>query len=284
MSLILLMTTLPGLAEQASGKAWENTLLIGADTRRDLVEEGRADAIMVASVNRETGAIRLISLARDMWIQIPGRQTHNKINAAYRFGGPDMMMQAVSETLGLAIDRYAAVNFYGFCDVIDALGGIEVEMSAVEAAHVNRTVNADYGEQHVSRLPGGDGVKTLSGAQALAFARIRKLDNDFGRGQRQRRVILAVLDKVDALGLVGLLGFVKDCLGCVSTNIGLGDIMLLGTAVLRGGMEDVQQIGLPSAGNYHYDSEDGTSKVIFDAEETKREAHAFIYGEAADMQ
>ncbi|MBR2942134.1 MAG: LCP family protein [Clostridia bacterium] len=284
--LLLMLAALPALGEGETqpDPVWENILLIGEDTRRDVMEEGRADAIMVASVNRENGAVRLISLARDMWIRIPGSSAYNKINAAYRFGGPEMMLQAVTQTLGLEIEKYAAVNFFGFCDVIDALGGIEVDMSADEAAHINRTARQEYSAQRFSRLSEGDGVKTLSGEQALAFARIRKLDNDFGRGQRQRRVILAVLEKVRSLGFGGQLGFVKSCLDCMSTNMGLGDIMTLGMAIVRGGMEDVRQLGLPSAGNYHYDSEDGVSKVIFNAEETRREAQAFIYGDAADMQ
>jgi len=286
--LLLMMTAAAGLGEATPSEArpldpaWENILLVGADTRQDMLEEGRADAIMVASIHRESGAIRLISLARDMWIQIPGSSAHNKINAAYRFGGPDMMMQAVNEALGLDITKYAAINFYGFCDVIDALGGIEVEMTGTEAAHVNRTVSQEYGEIRGGRLEGGDGVKTLSGAQALSFARIRKLDNDFGRGQRQRKVILGVLEKVGSLSLTEQIAFIRNCLECVSTNVGLGDILSLGMAIMRGGMADIQQLGLPSAGNYHYDSEDGTSKVIFKAEETRNEALAFIYGQRVD--
>ena len=284
---MLMMTAAAALGEATPAEAkpldpaWENILLVGADTRKDQLEEGRADAIMVASVNRETGAIRLISLARDMWIKIPGSKSHNKINAAYRFGGPEMMMQAVNETLGLEITRYAAINFYGFCEIVDALGGVEVEMTAAEAAHVNRTVNQAYGEETGTKLSSEDGVKTLSGTQALSFARIRKLDNDFGRGQRQRKVILGVLDKVGKLPLTKQIAFIKNCLECVSTNMGLGDILTLGMAVMRGGAKDVQQLGLPSQGNYHYDDDDGVSKVIFKAEETRNEAHAFIYGDEA---
>lgn len=258
--------------------AWENILLVGTDTRQDALEEGRADTTMIVSVNRKSGAIRLTSLARDMWIDLPGKIGHNRINTAYRFGGPEMMMQAVSETLGLNITRYAAINFYGFCDVIDALGGVEIEITRAEAQVINQSESVDYGSVRGEKIADG-GLVTLTGGQALAYARIRKLDNDFGRTQRQRNVLIAVLDKVKTMSLTEQLSFVKECLACVSTNLGLGDIVTLGMTVLLNGAEDVKQLGLPSEGHYQYKTQDGMSTIVFDADALRTQAHEFIYGE-----
>lgn len=268
------------LAEDASKDSgnWEMILLIGTDTREDEGAEGRADAIMVCALERDTGAIRLISLARDMWIQIPGRKSHNKINTAFRFGGAQMMMDAVNQTLDLDIEKYAAINFYGFCDVVDALGGVTVELEKGEASVINRTASSEYSDVPMNRIPSDAESATLTGAQALTYARIRELDNDFGRTGRQRKVFVAILEKVASLSILEQLEFIKLCLSCVETNVGLVEIFSLGTTVLAHGFDDMEQLVLPSQGNYHYDSADGTSKIIFDADAVREEAHQFIFG------
>ncbi len=258
--------------------AWKTFLLIGSDSRMDSLD-GRADALIVCAVHEDTGAIRLISLTRDMYIKLPGSDAHNRINTAFRFGGPERMMDAVNETLGLAIEQYAAVNFRGFCDVIDALGGITVTLAPGEAAVINKTADGNnYNHTAITPILHKAETATLCGAQALAFARIRKIDSDFARNGRQRDVVVAVLEKVKTLSFTQQLSFMKKCLACVETNMGLGDIVSLGTLVLRHGLDDITQLSLPSQGNYRYASIEGMSVVVFDEEVTRREALAFIYG------
>lgn len=259
--------------------AWKTFLLIGSDSRMDSLD-GRADAIVVCALHEDTGAIRLISLTRDMYIQLPNSQAHNRINTAFRFGGPQRMLAAVNQTLGLNITQYAAVNFRGFCDVIDALGGITVELAPREAAVINKTADGNnYNRTTIEQIPYKAENATLCGAQALAFARIRKIDSDFARNGRQRDVVVAALEKVKSLSLGEQLSFIKECLNCVETNMTLLDIASMGALVMSKGLEDITQLSLPSEGNYRYASIEGMSVVVFDEEKTRQEALDFIYGE-----
>ena len=256
--------------------AWMNILLLGADTRIDEENDGRSDVMMICSVNKKTGAVRLTSLARDMWVRIAGTQHSDRINTAFRYGGPELAMKTVNELLQLNIEHYVAVNFYGVCDVVDALGGIELELSKTEVGTVNRTVNWKYASTRGESLVYQEGKPvTLCGAQALSYARIRKLDNDLGRNSRQRNVIMAVARKTMKLSLSEQMAFVKTCFEHVTTDLKLADIISLGMAVLSGGLDDMDQLALPS--DFSYASEDGRSVLHFDKEQARRELHGFVY-------
>lgn len=279
--LMLTLLMLAGLgcacAQEQPDDPWEMVLLIGTDTRKDEGAAGRADAIMVGAVHRDTGAIRLISLARDMWITLPGTSSHNKINATYRIGGVDMLLDTVNEVLGLEIERYAAINFYGFCDMIDTLGGVTVALDEGEASAINRKAEDEYGSAPENRLEAGATEATLNGVQALAYSRIRNLDNDFGRTGRQRKVLTAVMQKVAKMNPLEMLSFASECMTYVETNIGLTEMMELGMLALSGGLEDFDQLALPAVGDYRYDSADGVSKVIFKPEAVIEKAQQFLY-------
>ena len=255
---------------------WTNILLLGADTREDEENDGRSDVMLICSLNRETGAVRLTSLSRDMWVRIAGTEHSDRINTAFRYGGPDLAMKTVNEVLQRNIEQYVAVNFYGVCDVVDAIGGIELELSKAEVGTVNRTVNWKYGSVQGERLVYQEGKPvTLCGAQALSYARIRKLDNDLGRNSRQRNVIMAVARKTMGLSLGEQMAFVKTCLEHVTTNLSLTDIMTMGFSVLSGGLEDMEQLALPT--DFSYANEDGRSVLHFDKEQARRELHGFVY-------
>jgi len=283
--LLLLLTALPARAQEVPAEhqdpaAWETVLLIGADNRSKSTEYGRADAIIVCALNRHTGALRLLSLTRDMWIQLPDSMAHNRINTAYRFGGPDRMLKAVNETLGLSIDKYAAVDFPSFCNLIDMLGGVTVEINRSEALTINKMVEDGHAGSGAQWLSPAEGGTTLCGVQALSYARIRNLDSDFGRTGRQRKLLTAILDKVREKSLTEQIAFVSEALKCVETNLSLADILSLSTIVLAHGLSDFDQLALPTEGNFRYKSIEGMSVVTFDAEVTLRQAQEFIFGSA----
>jgi len=256
--------------------AWKNILLLGADTRRDKEIEGRSDAMIICSINMDTGAVRLTSLARDMWVNIAGTQVYDRINTAFRYGGPELAIKTVNELLLLNIEHYVAVNFYGICDVVDAIGGIDLELTRAEVSTVNQTTDWDYGSVKGKRLVyKEDGCVTLCGAQALAYARIRKLDNDLGRNNRQRNVLAAVAQKAMSLPLHEQMSFIKESFGHVTTDLGMTDIVSLGMAVLSGGLEEIEQLSLPS--DFQYKNESGRSVLSFDTEQAREELHGFVY-------
>ena len=160
---------------------WKNILLLGTDTGNINLNYGRTDAMLVLSINKRTGELKLTSLVRDMFVKIPNTSMHNRINAANAFGGPLLAVKTVNETLGLNIKLYASINFSGFKDVVDALGGVDIEITDTEARIIG-----------IEKL---EGAQTLSGDEALQYVRIRKIGSNFGRNERQRTFLVALLNK-----------------------------------------------------------------------------------------
>ncbi|MDP2212134.1 MAG: LCP family protein [Candidatus Aquicultor sp.] len=157
-------------------------LLLGSDTRGGENEQGLSDTIMVLRVNPEKKIGYLISIPRDTRVEIPGKGKR-KINAAYKYGGADLMVETVEDFLGLDINHYAVIDFQGFREIIDALGGIDidVEKRLVDSRH---QIDIRPGYQH------------LDGVEALKYVRIRRGDDDFGRIARQQKFLKAVMDKL----------------------------------------------------------------------------------------
>lgn len=264
------LSVTPGL-----NKDWYNFLLIGTDTRSDEANAGRSDTIIICSVNLTTVEVKLTSLTRDMWVNIPGKRM-DKLNAAHTYGGPELLIKTINENFQMNIEDYVSVNFYGVIDIVDALGGVDVEISKEEAGEINRRVNEQFRYADVETLRSG--VAHMAGVQALTFARIRSLDSDFGRSGRQRRVLAAMLQKAKGASITQLWGFANSCLDHVTTNISIPRIISMAASLLSGGMDSFGELSLPSSGNYYYSSSDGISKVMYDQTQVTDELHLFIYG------
>ncbi len=282
---ILILILLAGLTVYAASRLgcfgaedeWQNFLLIGTDTRKDEDNAGRSDTMMVCSVNMATAQVKLTSLARDMWVTFPGDYGSGKLNAANRYGGPSLLMDTIRDTFGLEMDEYVSINFYGLIDIVDALGGVDVEISSKEAGVINRNVAEQFKGVEVTRVSGG--MAHLCGVQALTFARIRNLDSDFGRTGRQRRLLTAMLAKVRKSGPGGLYRFASTCLEHTATNISLDRMLSLAGPLLLRGVDSFEELSLPSAGNYRHATRDGISRIEYDARQVSEELHAFIYGQ-----
>jgi len=157
-------------------------LLLGSDARASEDDPGRADTIMVLRVNPEKKVAHLISIPRDTRVKIPG-VGKRKVNAAYQYGGPKLMVQTVEDFTGLDINHYAVVDFQGFKEVIDAIGGVDIDVEKKLVDHRHQ-INIRPGYQH------------MDGEEALKYVRIRKVDDDFGRIERQQKFLKAVVQKV----------------------------------------------------------------------------------------
>lgn len=261
-----------GLDEQ-----WLNVLLIGTDTRENVQNAGRSDTMMICSYHQKTGEVKLTSLARDMWVQIPGGG-NNKLNAAHSFGGPNLLMKTINEIFHLNITKYVSINFYGLRDIVDSLGGVDIELEAGEASTINRMVAQEFRSARIENLISGlVGVTHLNGAQALQYARIRYLDNDFGRTGRQRKLLGAMLEQVKRLSLLEQMNFARTCMEHVSTNISVIEVVGIGMNVMSNGISGFEQLSIPQTGDYHYDSSGGISKVVFDRDACIQAIHTFIY-------
>ena len=176
-----------------------NILLIGNDSREN-GDDGRSDAMILLSVSSKTKTIYMTSLLRDMYVEIPGHDG-NRLNAAYAYGGAELLMETIEKNFDISVNRYVLVNFEAFASLVDAVGGIDLELTSEEIVYVNGYL-VEY-NMLTGRPQGTDdmdpsmsGLVHLNGPQALAYSRNRYLGTDFGRTERQRKVLTAVIKKL----------------------------------------------------------------------------------------
>lgn len=216
--------------EKMSSKNVVNVLLLGLDESED-----HADSIIVASINKKTDEIKLISVYRDSYVymkQENGKERYTKITEAKLYGGSDLVVKCVEDNLKIKIDGYVSVNFKTFPQVIDALGGIDLEVKEYEAKYIRRT-------SHYKDFPYGDKVH-LTGDQALVYSRIRHSDanGDVSRAARQRKVIEALIKKSKSASLSRLDKMAVQLLPYVRTNMSKSTILSLGSqAILQNWMD-----------------------------------------------
>lgn len=251
-----------------------NVLVLGVDALSDGAQ--RSDTIMIASIDR--GMVRLTSLQRDMVVNIPGHG-QQKINAAYAYGGPELVMRTVNEALDMNIVKYVVVDFAVLVKMVDALGGVRMDITAGEMEHINKNVVLSAGVfiplgYRASELTEyGENVR-LDGLQALAYARIRKLDSDFVRTSRQRAVIMAMLEELrgDLWNPIAVTRFLAAGLSGVETNLNPVELVSLGEKALFSG--DMQQLRLPVDGSY---SDNGSTLTVNSWKANVSKLREFIY-------
>lgn len=198
-----------------------NILLIGQDARPGETR-ARSDVMILVTVNKTQKTLTMTSFLRDLYVQIPG-YSNNRMNAAFAWGGMGLLDDTLKTNFGICVDGNFEVNFEEFSSVIDILGGVDVELTANEAAVVNKSV----GYSAV-----GSGLQHLNGDQALAYARIRKLDSDFGRTNRQRKVLTALFDKFKNSDLNTLMNLMNEVLPLLTTDLNKSQIVSYAAEIL----------------------------------------------------
>ncbi len=223
-----------------------NVLLCGVDTETGSASGGRADAIMLVSINKKTKKITLSSFFRDSYIymNIPKQSggadgRYEKINAAYSKGGPATLIDTIEKNFKVQIDEYIAVDFASFKKLIDALGGVTVDVKQNEAMFIRRT-------SRQTNFPYGDDVK-LNGTQALIYSRIRKLDSDVNRTERQRKIIKALMTSAKSASTGQLVNAYKQTAEFIRTGYTQSEIIsLIASAVTQNWMKyEINEITLP---------------------------------------
>lgn len=253
-----------------------NILLLGVDALSSGSQ--RSDTMIIASI--DNGSLKLTSIQRDMLASIEGHGK-TKINAAYAYGGPELAMRTVNEAFDMNIMRYVVVDFTVLVKMVDALGGISMDITEAEMEHINKNVwlsrkvfvPLGYSAKQLKEY--GEDVK-LNGLRALAYARIRKLDSDFVRTSRQRNVIEAMLDKLKGRlwNPVTVSRFLSAGLSGVETNLSPIELLSLGEkALFAGGME---QLRLPLDGTF---KDNGSSLSVTNRSRNVEALREFIYGE-----
>lgn len=245
----------------------KNILLIGLDEDQG-DGNSRSDTMMLLTIDTINNAIKLTSFLRDMWVEIPDYKDA-KLNASYSHGGAQLTMDTIEYNFDVDIDNYILVDFNMFRKIIDALGGIEIEITEKEAEFINRTTSSVVEE----------GINQLNGKKALIYARIRKLDSDFGRTERQRKVIMAIVDKVKEINPLELINIVTDILPMITTDI--NPIGMVTTAISALGclQYDIQQMQIPASDAYSSKTIRGQAALVPDLEKNIENLKEFIYGE-----
>ena len=233
-----------------------NILLIGQDTYSTR-SRSRTDSMVLCTVNKETKTLTMTSFMRDLYVVIPG-YADQRLNVPYVLGGFNKLYQTLEYNFGVEVEHGIAVNFSSFPKVIDAVGGVDIELTSKEANHLN-------GQNTEWTLSAGK--NHLNGEQALAYSRIRKLDSDFGRTNRQRKVLTAVLNKAKSLSLTQLYDLVETLIPLVHTD--MTDAEIISTAVeiapLLMDMEVVTQ-RIPVNGGYKSRMIKGMAVLVPDTE------------------
>lgn len=205
-----------------------NVALFGVDSRELSLGKGtRSDTIIVASLNQETGEIKLCSVYRDSLLQ-QSDGSYNKANAAYSFGGVEGAVALLNKNLDMNIEHYVTVNFNALSDVVDALGGLDIEMTHTEAELTNGYFEevAKVTGREFEMVDGYEGLIHVNGGQATAFCRIRYTQgDDFKRTERQRLVIEKIVEKLQSANLATINKIIDDVFDEVGTNFTLPEIL-----------------------------------------------------------
>ena len=248
----------------------KNILLIGVDDKKGGTVS-RSDTMILVSIDRKHSQIKMTSFMRDTYVTIPGHGDE-KLNAACVYGGPQLVVETIEYNFGVDIDNYVLVDFNAFRDVIDSLGGVTVQVEQREAEYINRTSkqNIEY----------GDNV-TLNGEEALVYVRIRYLDSDFYRTQRQRKVITAILSQVKKANPLDLIDTGKTVLSYVETDMNPVELSILAEgAVLMYMRYDIIQSRVPFDNNYYSSTIGGSAVLTIDKAQTSEILKEFIYSKA----
>lgn len=256
--------------------SWRNILLCGSDTRV-AGSYGRTDAMVILSVNTTRKEVKLTSIMRDIWTPMHGRGPQ-KISAATVFGGPTLAMRTVNEQFGMNITDYVLVDMAGLEELVDLLGGIELDITEEEMWGLNDSWNRDATALIQPIFTFGENVH-LNGEQALAYARLRNIDNDYKRTIRQRAVLVAIARKAAQAGSGELLNLIREGMGYVETNLTMTDIIQLAVLAVLVDLDGVEQFRLPATDAYTTGYEDKLWVMWPDFEKNTELLHEFIYGE-----
>ena len=220
-----------------------NILLIGEDTRDEkITDTSRADSAIIASINVDTKEIHLTSVLRDLYVyfEVDGKGQYGKINAAASMGGMKCYINTIERYYKIAINNYAVVNFNSFPKIIDALGGVPIKITSAEINEINNHPRV-YGKVTIKQtFDGTEGTMKLNGKQALAYCRIRHIDSDGARANRQKTVLNALLNKMKKSGTVDTVKTVNQLAGYVYTGYNKKELISIGNTALRDGWLDYE--------------------------------------------
>ncbi len=262
-------------SELKSDKMVKNILLLGVDARPDdEAEASRADSMMLVSVDMKHRCVKMVSFLRDTWVYIPAHDGSQRLNAACTYGGYSGVVDTIEYNFGVEIDGYVVADFEMFKVLVDSIGGVEVEVSKKEAKEVNKHPKR-YGNVHLD-----SGTYTLTGEQALAYCRIRKIDTDFVRTKRQRTVMQSILKNVKHSNPFTLYKMAYNSTPYIQTDLKKSELkrIALCAGICLG---DMVQEKVPFEHTWEYANKNGASVIAINVEKNREQLIDFIYNKTA---
>ncbi len=302
----------PEAVSRHSDDSITNIALFGLDARGD-VFVGQSDVVMILTVDNKHHKVKMTSLMRDSRVSIEGTgfdgyyDTHGKLNAAYSWGGPELAMRTVNRNFGMNIQNYVTINFAKMATIIDAFGGVDLEITGGEMREINvnlrnlrdeiesgwytdedeetaHILDSDFllnawGEVDFYDNTYEGGVYHLNGNQAVAYGRIRNIGDDFERVQRQQKVFYKLMEKVANISVTEYPGIIREMMPLCETNLTLQEVLGLAPIVMSG--FTVESISVPNA-DYELDLHDVDYDLVYDLQQASHRVDAFIYEDDSD--
>ncbi len=248
-------------SELYSSSSVKNILFIGSDARGD-VEGQRSDTMILFSIDTKNRQIKLTSFLRDSYVYIPSKGYKAKLNSAFSSGGPQLVMDTIEYNFGVKIDNYIMVDFVAFQQIIDLMGGVTIEgVTEKEAEYMNDVV----------KIPSvKEGTNKMNGFTALWYCRIRKLDSDFNRTQRQRKVIASVVNQAKKTNPFTLASMCKQVLPNISTDINKPELLSLAFGAVFSYLRyDIVQQQIPAEGTWSNERINGSAVISMNIDKNK---------------
>lgn len=262
-------------SDLARSSSVTNILLLGVDARNPKDDTAsRSDSMMLISIDKAHNCIKMVSFLRDTWVYIPCIDKKQRLNAACQYDGYNGVVDTIEYNFGIDIDGYVVADFEMFKVLVDGIGGVEVEVSEKEAKEVT-SHKGRYGNVKLDA-----GKYKLTGEQALAYCRIRKIDTDFMRAYRQRTVMQAILKSVKSANPIKLVSMASKAAPYIETNLSKTKIISSGLKALPC-IGDMAEVRVPFDGTWQYATIGGASVITIDVDKNKEELKDLIYNKTA---
>ena len=271
-----------GNDNKVSPSGISNILLIGVDNdyAPGMEQLGNADGIILATINEKTNTIVLTSFMRDIKVNVPGHGTM-KLTRSYHTGGAPLLIETLESNFDINIDSYVLVNYINVVDIVDAAGGIQMEVNRDELYYMQpkiENINSLLGQPSGSNIIPLEqaGSLTLNGVQTAAFMRVRMAgNNDLERTERARRVLMALKDKVLSGSIQEMYSFAETAMSCITTDMEHTQLLTLAMNAAKYLKYDMNSARIPIDNSFYY-SQDGNAFVVIDFEENIHALHEYI--------
>lgn len=248
----------------------KNIMLVGYDVDENGIS--RSDSMIILSLDHEHKKIKMTSLMRDMYLQIPQNGKH-KLNASYVYGGADLLLDTVYANFGLEIDNYVCVDYTAFAEIVDYIGGVDIDIDETEIEQFNKYVNGK--ENQINEA----GMHHLNGQQALSYCRIRKVGTDTARTARQRKVLDEIMEKCRKMSLFELENMIEVIAPEITTNFTQGEMLEIAMEGMSCNDYDTLHMRIPVDGTWEGIYIGSTWYMQIDLEQNAQFLNDFIYGD-----